>query len=56
MRRSPHVNPSGLGLAVEAVTRDPAGGTPRCTVVIKDELGDEYRATLPKREPQVYGS
>jgi hypothetical protein len=41
------------GWVVEAVTRDPAGGTPRCTVVIKDELGNEYRATLPKREPQT---
>jgi len=28
-----------------------SSGTPSCTVVIKDELGNEYRATLPKREP-----
>jgi hypothetical protein len=41
------------GWVVEGVTRDPAGGTPRCTVVIKDELGNEYRATLPMREPQT---
>jgi hypothetical protein len=44
------------GWVVEAVPRKAQGGTPSCTVVIKDELGNEYRATLPKREPELYGS
>ena len=44
------------GWVVETVTPRAEGGTPACTVVIKDELGNEYRAMLSKREPQVYGS
>lgn len=43
------------GWVVEAAQRKAEGGTPACTVVIKDELGNEYRATLPMREPQTYG-
>lgn len=43
------------GWVVEEVTRNPAGGSPRCTVVIEDELRDKYQATLDKREPRTYG-
>ena len=42
------------GWVVEALPRKAAGGTPSCTVVIRDVLGDEYPATLPKQEPRTY--
>jgi hypothetical protein len=42
------------GWVVEAVPRKAAGGSPNCTVVIRDVLGNEYPATLPKQEPQTY--
>ena len=43
------------GWIVEAVARNPKGGSPRCTVVIEDDLRDKYRASLDKREPKTYG-
>ena len=43
------------GWVVEAVTRRPSG-TPCCTVIVKDEIGNEYRTVLPKQEAQTYGS
>ena len=46
---------SVLGWVVEAVTRDPAGGTPRCTVFVRDKVGNSYQATLARQEPQTYG-
>jgi hypothetical protein len=44
------------GWFLVAVNRPPAGGTPACTVIVEDDVRSEYRATLPAREPQVYGS
>jgi len=38
------------------VNRPPGGGTPACTVIVKDDVSNQYRATLSAREPQVYGS
>lgn len=38
------------------VNRPPAGGTPACTVIVKDDVSNEYRATLPARERQVHDS
>jgi hypothetical protein len=46
---------SVTGWVVEALPRRAAGGAPGCTIVIRDVLGNEYRATLPKREPQTFG-
>jgi hypothetical protein len=42
------------GWVVEVVPRKAAGGTPSCVVVIRDVLGNEYPATLPKQEPRTY--
>ena len=44
------------GWFLVAVNRLPGGKTPVCTVIVKDDVGNQYRATLPAREPQVYGS
>jgi hypothetical protein len=44
------------GWFLEAVNRPPPGGTPACTVIVKDGVGNQYWATLPAREPQVYRS
>jgi len=46
---------SVTGWVVEAVPRRAAGGAPGCTIVIRDVLGNEYRVTLAKREPQTFG-
>ncbi len=43
------------GWVLLAVNRKPQGGTPECTVIVTDDVGNEYRAKLPKREPQIYG-
>lgn len=43
------------GWVVSAGTRPDGGGNPSCTVAVEDELGNEYRATLPKREAKTYG-
>jgi len=42
------------GWLVHPVTRDPAGGTPKCTIVVKDDIGNEYRKTIKEREPKTY--
>lgn len=42
------------GWFVTAVTRDPAGGTPRCMIIVKDDIGNQYTATVPAQEPKVY--
>ena len=42
------------GWFLEAVNRPPGGGTPGCTIIVKDDVGNQYRATFPAREPQVY--
>lgn len=42
------------GWVLEAVPRRASGGSPSCTVVIRDVLGNEYPATQPKQEPQTY--
>jgi hypothetical protein len=44
------------GWYVTDVTRNPSGGTPECTVIVRDDTGNQYRAVLPKREPRIYGS
>jgi hypothetical protein len=31
-------------------------GTPRLAVIVKDSVGNQYRATIPVQELQVYGS
>ena len=36
------------------VPRNPAGGTPECTVVIIDDIGNRYTARLPGQEPRTY--
>jgi hypothetical protein len=50
----PHESVSGW--FVQAVTRRPMGGTPRCTVIVKDDIGNQYRATIPQQDPQIHGS
>lgn len=42
------------GWVVSEVTRPVGGGTPSCTVAVKDELGNEYRVTWPKEEAKTY--
>jgi hypothetical protein len=32
-----------------------AGGSPAVAVIVRDETGNQYRATLPERQPQTYG-
>jgi hypothetical protein len=53
-RIGPHQSISGWFLV--PVTRKPRGGTPACTIIVSDSVGNEYRATLPARSPQVYDS
>jgi hypothetical protein len=43
------------GWMLFAVNRDPAGGTPACTVGVRDSLGNIYSETLPKSRPRIYG-
>jgi hypothetical protein len=43
------------GWFLTAVSRPPTGGTPAGIVIISDDVRNEYRATLPRREPQIYG-
>jgi hypothetical protein len=42
------------GWVVNAVTRLD-GGTPSCTIAVKDQLGNEYRVTRPKEQAKTYG-
>lgn len=42
------------GWVIEAVTRR-VSGTPRCTVIVRDTIGNQYEAVLPKRDARTYG-
>ena len=42
------------GWYLAAVTRNPSGGTPECVITITDDIGNEYRAVLPRQEPQAH--
>ncbi len=44
------------GWFLVAVNRPPGGGTLACTVVVKDDVGNQYRASIPARKPQVHGA
>jgi hypothetical protein len=44
------------GWFLVAVNRPPGGGTPACIVVVKDDVGNQYRASIPASKPQVHGS
>jgi hypothetical protein len=45
------------GWRVWAVTRQARGGTPRCTVVVTDDVGNQYTAVIPAQKPRrVYPS
>ena len=46
---------SVTGWAVEAVARKAAGGTPSCTVVIRDELGKSTRLRYPSQSDRPTG-
>jgi hypothetical protein len=39
-----------------AVTRIPTGGSPACTFIVKDDVGNRYQATIAKSEPKTYGA
>ena len=41
------------GWFVTAVTRDPAGGTPECSIIVKDDIGNEYQLTVGRQDPQM---
>lgn len=51
-RIQPHQRISGW--LVTCVSRNPAGGTPQCTVTVKDDIGNQYTTVLPKQGPQAY--
>jgi hypothetical protein len=38
-----------------AVTRIPTGGSPGCTFIVEDDVGNRYQAKIPKSEPKTYG-
>jgi hypothetical protein len=40
------------GWVIEAVTRDAGGGTPNVAITIRDELGNQYQATVDRTEPR----
>jgi hypothetical protein len=40
------------GWRIWAVTRQAGGGTPRCTVVVTDDVGNQYAAVIPAQEPR----
>jgi hypothetical protein len=42
------------GWFLSAVTRIPTGGSPACTIVVRDEMNNTYRKTYPKEEPHAY--
>lgn len=43
------------GWLLTTIPRNPAGGTPECTIVILDDIGNRYTAKLPRQEPRTYG-
>jgi hypothetical protein len=44
------------GWLLTPMNRPPAGGTPACTIIVRDDVGNQYRAALPARTPKVYDS
>lgn len=42
------------GWLLTAIPRNPAGGTPECTIVVMDDIGNKYTAKLPRQEPRTY--
>ncbi len=42
------------GWFIEAVRRDPAGGTPRCIITLKDEIGSQYKAIIPAQQAHIH--
>ena len=48
--------PTGKGrtLRKNRCRRTHAGGTPACTVLVVDDLGNSYEAKLAAQEPQIY--
>ncbi len=45
---------SVTGWVVSQIARPDTGGIPAITVAVKDQLGNEYRATRPKEEAKTY--
>jgi hypothetical protein len=43
---------SGCWLA--PVARNPAGGTPECSITFEDDMGNKYVVKQPRREPRTY--
>jgi len=39
---------------LKSIPRNPAGGTPECTVAIIDDVGNKYTAKLSGQEPRTY--
>lgn len=50
------IEPGGRlsGWILESVTRTATGGTPACTVVIFDDMGNSYEARFPAKKPRSY--
>lgn len=42
------------GWFLRPVPRSLAGGTPECTVVVRDDIGNRYPAKMPRQEPRTY--
>jgi hypothetical protein len=42
------------GWLLMPVSRNSGGGTPGCTVAVRDVLGNRYLAKLPRQEPRTY--
>ncbi len=42
------------GWFTSAITRVPTGGSPACTIVVRDQLNNMYRKTYPKEESRTY--
>jgi hypothetical protein len=58
LRHFNHIAPGDTvsGWFVEAVNRPPSGGTPACTIEVKDELENRYQATIEARKAQLFKS
>jgi hypothetical protein len=42
------------GWYVAPVSRNPAGGTPKCILTVKDYIGNLYYAIIPAQQPHIY--
>lgn len=42
------------GWYLAPVGRDPAGGTPKCVITVKDDVGNMYLVTIPAQMPHIY--